>query len=102
MPDANPPAPSPTAAVDASELPGQVGILTLAPGARRPEHQSSRPVVLEVLSGGGRLLTSSWGERLLVTGDEVQLPAEERHALEAGADGLVLRVRRTAPCCEGC
>jgi len=55
-----------------------------------------------VLSGGRRLLTSSWGERLLVTGDEVQLPAEERHALEAGADGLVLRVRRTAPCCEGC
>ena len=28
--------------------------------------------------------------------------APRRIALEAGADGLVLRVRRTAPCCEGC
>lgn len=102
MPDAMPPVPSRPAAVDEPDIPGQVGILTLLPGERRAEHRSSRPVVLEALSGGGMLLTASWGERLLLAGDQVQLPAEEVHALMAGADGLVLRVRRTSPCCEQC
>lgn len=84
------------------EAAAEAGVLTLAPGAGRGEHRSPGPVVLEVLSGAGTLRTATWGDRGLLPGNTLQLPAGEPHALTAGPEGLVLRVRRIAPCCEQC
>lgn len=76
--------------------------VTFLPEQALPSHRNAHPIVIEAQEGAGVLTAASCGSRQLVAGDAVQLEPQEVHDVVAGAEGLVLRVRLIAACCDSC
>ena len=72
-----------------------LGIVNLSPGARNKMHTHSSDQVLFVTAGGGIIATET-EQQIIIPGDVVHIPSEEKHWHGATRDSAFSHIALTA------